>query len=1208
MEEPLPRPAAPAFSSFTRPDKKVQKAVFKRMVASSRASALAELASHGALSGEAAPPPPLRLRPLTVVVRKRPMNSSELQRGEYDVLTVLPHPRRGGLACGFGPSLVVHEPRVRYDLSQSINSSLFSFDRAYGEGISTESLYSDLLAPVIGGLLRGLQATVFAYGQTGSGKSYSMAGLTAAALRDVFALARECSAAAAAAAPPPAPQRPGRAPPLQPAPPPRFLLAVSYFEIYCSRCFDLLNGRAELTLREDGEGAVQVVGLTEHCTASEAVVQELLARGARERSMGVTRVNADSSRSHSVLHLALRERGGGEAGAPLPLGAVDFAGGCAGGRLLGRLTLVDLAGSEAACDADPPDKATHREAAEINKSLLALKECIRAMSKAQAREGAAAAWAEAAQGGSGACDGGRGMRASSARSKRPGSSKRHDPSKWFRDNAQGVAPRTSPHTAGLAPGFAADFGVETAVSAGIARGLEDATRARRPRPPPAPHTHIPYRGSKLTQVLKDCFTSPGALTIMLATAAPSSTATEHSLNTLRYAARLKEVGVGREGGGAEEPFWQAAGAAAGMQEGVGSAAAGGGGGAGAGAVVSVASPPRVRENAGGVMIAAGAAGTATQQAQCSIPWWVRGAHEPTVAPPRPSQHDASFAVLGTEEEEMEEVGQAQPCSSSTSLQAMALRTKSEPPLQPPPPPSFPTTSSSMRAVPPPPPSSTARKGAPSSATLGAARGSGSSTASLLNPGSSDASLLNLLDSQIGHLLALRARVSCGEGSSGAADLQAAAMAAAAAVAAAGSGSVAGAAGSAAAAAAAPTTTPALSPGRAVALGGTRKEVPKGYMLPPAPRPPRSISTASALQDAKAVAKAYGAMEAQEHARRGSAFPSSAAMGAGAGAGSGAGAAPPPPPPSSALVQRRAQRDAHTLPSAAAMQHYRTQPSPYAPTSRPAAANRAGSKGKRVASQSVSGQGGRGTAPPTAPPPPRGSSQGPTSARSGVLLAHLPSSLPSSSSSSTVFSTTPRSLSPATGASLSAAPPLPAPQRQQAPSSAPVRVKAPSAAGGGHGMPPPPVPRHVAGAVATGGQLAAEGGAQALAKRRAAAAAGAAVPPSLLSSFLALVKKSSRGSGGGEGSSSSSSSGSGSVLAAYTRLGGGPAPAPASARAFAQPPLLPRAQAQAGSAAPPPPPTRHSHLNPAILSVALMAQAANPVAHAGRGGSRAVARL
>jgi len=52
--------------------------------------------------------------------------------------------------------------------------------------------------------------------------------------------------------------------------------------------------------------------------------------------------------------------------------------------------------------------------------------------------------------------------------------------------------------------------------------------------------HVPYRGSKLTLILKDCFTSEKAMTAMIATVSPGASAADHSLNTLRYADRIKE--------------------------------------------------------------------------------------------------------------------------------------------------------------------------------------------------------------------------------------------------------------------------------------------------------------------------------------------------------------------------------------------------------------------------------------------------------------------------------------------------------------------------------------------------------------------------------------------------------------------------------------------------------------------------------------------
>lgn len=52
--------------------------------------------------------------------------------------------------------------------------------------------------------------------------------------------------------------------------------------------------------------------------------------------------------------------------------------------------------------------------------------------------------------------------------------------------------------------------------------------------------HTPFRGSKLTLVLKDSFTG-NCKTVMIGNISPASSACEHTLNTLRYADRVKEL-------------------------------------------------------------------------------------------------------------------------------------------------------------------------------------------------------------------------------------------------------------------------------------------------------------------------------------------------------------------------------------------------------------------------------------------------------------------------------------------------------------------------------------------------------------------------------------------------------------------------------------------------------------------------------------------
>ena len=57
-----------------------------------------------------------------------------------------------------------------------------------------------------------------------------------------------------------------------------------------------------------------------------------------------------------------------------------------------------------------------------------------------------------------------------------------------------------------------------------------------------PDTHVPFRASKLTHVLRDSFVSRSdrSKIIMISCVNPSYTSANHTLNTLRYSDRLKE--------------------------------------------------------------------------------------------------------------------------------------------------------------------------------------------------------------------------------------------------------------------------------------------------------------------------------------------------------------------------------------------------------------------------------------------------------------------------------------------------------------------------------------------------------------------------------------------------------------------------------------------------------------------------------------------
>ena len=135
----------------------------------------------------------------------------------------------------------------------------------------------------------------------------------------------------------------------------------------CCQVFDLLNDKAKLRVLEDGKQQVQVVGLTERPVESMEDVLKLIQHGNSIRTSGTTSANNHSSRSHAVFQIILRTR---QSGVPPER--------C---RLYGKFSLIDLAGNERGADTSSSDRNTRMEGAEINKSLLALKECIRALGR-----------------------------------------------------------------------------------------------------------------------------------------------------------------------------------------------------------------------------------------------------------------------------------------------------------------------------------------------------------------------------------------------------------------------------------------------------------------------------------------------------------------------------------------------------------------------------------------------------------------------------------------------------------------------------------------------------------------------------------------------------------------------------------------------------------------------------------------------------------
>lgn len=116
-----------------------------------------------------------------------------------------------------------------------------------------------------------------------------------------------------------------------------------------------------LELREDPIKGPTVAGVTELVMNNTDDVMEQLHKGNKMRTQESTGANAESSRSHAVLQISVehRDKNGKD-------------------KKIGKLSMVDLAGSERA--ANTSNRGIRLlEGANINRSLLALGNCINAL-------------------------------------------------------------------------------------------------------------------------------------------------------------------------------------------------------------------------------------------------------------------------------------------------------------------------------------------------------------------------------------------------------------------------------------------------------------------------------------------------------------------------------------------------------------------------------------------------------------------------------------------------------------------------------------------------------------------------------------------------------------------------------------------------------------------------------------------------------------
>ena len=270
-----------------------------------------------------------------VIVRCHPMNQREKDLKCEAVVE---------MESGIG-QCYLHKPKDR-----SQPPKTFTFDGAYYMDSTTETIYNDICFPLVEGVLEGYNGTVFAYGQTGCGKSFSMMGITdPPTQRGIIPRAFEHIFET-----------------IQVSEDSKFLVHASYLEIYNEEIRDLLgkDHKAKLELKEHPERGVYVKDLSMAPVNNVNECERVMDLGGKNRSVGSTLMNADSSRSHSIFTINME--------------ILDT--GADGGEHIraGKLNLVDLAGSERQAKTGATGERL-KEATKINLSLSALGNVISAL-------------------------------------------------------------------------------------------------------------------------------------------------------------------------------------------------------------------------------------------------------------------------------------------------------------------------------------------------------------------------------------------------------------------------------------------------------------------------------------------------------------------------------------------------------------------------------------------------------------------------------------------------------------------------------------------------------------------------------------------------------------------------------------------------------------------------------------------------------------
>ncbi|XP_012258571.2 kinesin-like protein KIF21A isoform X3 [Athalia rosae] len=254
----------------------------------------------------------------------------------------------------------------------------FTYDHVFDTGVGQSTIYEACVARLVDGALDGYNATVLAYGQTGSGKTYTMGtgfdveiddtviGIIPRAITHLYNGILEKQERA---------RERGQMPP-------EFKVTAQFLELYNEELKDLLEPggpRGGARIHEDTSGSIHLAGVEPRNITSPEEALECLRLGALSRTTGSTQMNTQSSRSHAIFTLHVKQQRCVKV--EDPDADVDTSGTEPASEfetLTAKFHFVDLAGSERLKRTGATgDRA--KEGISINCGLLALGNVISAL-------------------------------------------------------------------------------------------------------------------------------------------------------------------------------------------------------------------------------------------------------------------------------------------------------------------------------------------------------------------------------------------------------------------------------------------------------------------------------------------------------------------------------------------------------------------------------------------------------------------------------------------------------------------------------------------------------------------------------------------------------------------------------------------------------------------------------------------------------------